>query len=123
MEALTVRNQRDPAMKIEYSGAASGTGAKWSWQSKTEGTGSMEFTDAQAGNRLVYRLRFPEFGMESTGLLAIAPAGGGSKVTWTVDGDTGSSPFKRWFGVLMEPTAGPEFEAGLVNLKKLAESG
>ncbi len=33
----TAWNQRDPAMKIEYGGPASGVGARWTWQSETEG--------------------------------------------------------------------------------------
>ncbi len=119
----TVWNQRDPSMKIEYSGPASGTGARWSWQSKSEGNGSMEFTDAKPGSQLAYRLSFPDFGLQSNGLLAIAPAGAGSKITWTNEGNLGASPVNRWFGVFMDRMVGSDFEAGLANLKKLAESG
>ena len=39
-------NRRDPNMQMEFSGAAPGAGAKWSWQSKSEGNGVMEFTAA-----------------------------------------------------------------------------
>ena len=53
-------NQRDPAMQIQYSGAAQGTGAKWSWQSKTEGNGAMEFTAAVPYKHVDYALSFPD---------------------------------------------------------------
>ena len=35
----SVWNKRDPAMKITYSGPASGAGAKWAWHSASEGDG------------------------------------------------------------------------------------
>lgn len=119
----TVWNRRDPAMTMQYGGASSGVGAKWSWQSATEGSGTMEFTDAKAGERIAYRLAFPEFGMESRGLLTIAPAGGRVRVTWANEGDMGASPVNRWFGLMMDRLVGSDFEGSLANLKRLAESG
>ncbi|MCK6428392.1 MAG: SRPBCC family protein [Burkholderiaceae bacterium] len=118
----TVWNQRDPAMKIEYAGPPSGVGAKWSWQSKTEGNGEMEFTEATPPNRLGYRLSFPEFGMQSKGLLRVVPDGAGVRVSWSNEGDMGSNPLNRWFGLMMDRLVGPDFEGGLANLKRLAES-
>jgi uncharacterized protein YndB with AHSA1/START domain len=119
----SIWNQRDPNMKLEYSGAASGPGARWNWQSATEGNGAMEFTDAVTDQRIAYRLSFPDFGMQSRGLLSIEPAGSGVRVTWTNEGDMGGNPVNRWFGLFMDRLVGPDFEAGLANLKKLAESG
>lgn len=117
----TVWNQRDPAMKIEYGGPPSGSGAKWSWVSKTEGTGNMEFTEAKPGERIGYRLSFPEFDMESSGALTIAPAGDKVRVTWTNEGGLGNNPVNRWFGLMMDGVVGKDFNAGLANLKRLAE--
>jgi uncharacterized protein YndB with AHSA1/START domain len=71
----TVWNRRDPAMKVTYSGAESGQGAKWAWESKSEGEGNMEFTRAEPGKRIEYVLVFPEFGMRSTGALTLLPRG------------------------------------------------
>jgi uncharacterized protein YndB with AHSA1/START domain len=119
----SVWTQRDPAMAIEYAGAASGAGATWSWRSKTEGNGTMTFVEADAGRRLTYRLAFPDFGMQSSGLLLVEPAGSAVRVTWTNEGSMGNNPLNRWFGLFMDRLVGPDFEAGLANLKKLAESG
>ncbi len=77
----TVWNQRDPAMQVQYSGAESGAGAKWSWQSKTEGNGVMEFTAAVPNERIVYALSFPDMGMSSRGELQLVPDGAGTRVT------------------------------------------
>jgi len=115
-------NQRDPKMQVEYGGPAAGAGARWSWRSETEGNGVMEFTEAVAGQRLTYRLSFPDFGMQSTGQLRIEPQGAGVRVTWSNEGDMGASPVNRWFGLFMDRLVGPDFESGLSNLKRLAEA-
>ncbi len=117
----TVWNQRDPNMQIEYGGPESGSGARWSWRSESEGNGDMEFTDAIEGKQLAYRLSFPDFGMQSKGLLRIEPQGGGVRVSWSNEGEMGASPVNRWFGLFMDRLVGPDFEAGLANLKRLAE--
>jgi hypothetical protein len=82
----------------------------------------MEFVEADPPNRLAYRLSFPEFGMQSKGLLRIVPDGAGVRVSWTNEGDMGSNPLNRWFGLMMDRLVGPDFEGGLANLKRLAES-
>lgn len=119
----TVWNQRDPAMKVDYSGPPSGVGARWSWESESEGNGRMEFTEALPNQRIGYKLSFPEFGMQSAGALTIEPAGSGVRVSWTNEGEMGTNPVNRWFGLLMDRMVGKDFEAGLANLKKLAEGG
>jgi uncharacterized protein YndB with AHSA1/START domain len=117
----TVWNQRDPNMEITYAGPESGVGAKWAWKSKSEGNGGMEFTAAEPNKRLGYKLTME--GMNpSTGDVILTPAGNGTKVTWTMAGDAGMNPLTRWFGYFMDRLVGPDFEAGLANLKKLAET-
>ena len=83
----------------------------------------MEFTAAVPNERLDYTLSFPEFGMTSRGQLLLVPEGAGTRVTWTNEGDMGGSPVNRYFGLLMDRMVGPDFEAGLSNLKGLAEKG
>jgi uncharacterized protein YndB with AHSA1/START domain len=117
----SVWNQRDPAMAIVYSGPPSGTGAAWEWKSKTEGDGKMSFTAAEPGKRLAYDLYFPDFGTTSSGALELAADGPGTKVTWIMNGNMGSNPLMRWFALFGDRMVGPDFEAGLANLKALAE--
>lgn len=117
----SVWNRRDPAMKIEYSGPASGAGAAWAWQSKSEGDGKMTFTAAEPGRRVAFDLYFPDFGTTSKGELQFTPEGAGTKVVWTMNGDFGSNPFLRWFALVADSMTGADFDAGLANLKTLAE--
>jgi len=117
----TVWNQRDPSMQITYSGPPSGAGAGWAWQSKSEGDGRMTFTAAEPSARLAYDLFFPDFGTTSRGELAFKAEGAATRVSWTMNGDMGGNPLLRWFALAADRMVGKDFEAGLANLKTLAE--
>ena len=117
----SVWNQRDPAMSITYSGPATGAGAVWEWKSKSQGDGRMTFTAAEPGRRAAFELFFPDFGTTSTGELLLAPEGSGTRVTWTMNGDMGRNPLMRWMALMMDGMVGKDFDAGLANLKALAE--
>ncbi|WP_284616534.1 SRPBCC family protein [Aquabacterium humicola] len=116
-----VWNQRDPQMKIEYSGPPSGKGATWAWQSKSEGDGRMTFTEAVPGRHVIYELYFPDFGTTSHGEIEIAPDGAGHRVTWAMNGNMGRNPLFRWLALNADSMVGNDFDAGLANLKALAE--
>ena len=50
---------KDPAMKRSYSGAASGKGAVYGWEgNKNVGSGRMEILDASAPSKIVIKLDF-----------------------------------------------------------------
>ena len=114
--------RRDPAMKMTYSGAPAGVGAKWTWQSTTEGNGRMEFTAADFNKRVAYKIAFDDFDGAFTGRLDFVPAGKGVRVNWIAEGDVGANPLMRYFALVMDRMLGPDFEAGLANLKQLAET-
>lgn len=115
--------QRDPAMQTEYRGPETGVGAVSEWKSKSQGDGRMTIVEAEAGKRVKFELYFPDFGTTSYGTLQFEAVGGGTQVTWTMDGDMGKNPVNRWMGLMMDKMVGPDFETGLKNLKALAEKG
>lgn len=117
----SVWNQRDPAMTIEYSGAASGAGAVWAWKSKSQGDGRMTFTAVEPPKRLAYDLFFPDFGTTSSGDFQLEANGAATQVTWRMNGDMGANPIYRLMGLFMDKIVGPDFDTGLANLKALAE--
>ncbi|MBU6438294.1 MAG: SRPBCC family protein [Betaproteobacteria bacterium] len=121
----TVWNRRDPAMQVTYSGPDSGPGAGWSWVSKSEGIGHMQFTKADPPVKLDYTIGFGENDRQGTGggSIILDPEGAQTKVTWTMSGNAGNNPVMRWFGLFIDKLIGPDFEAGLANLKALAEKG
>ena len=112
---------RDPAMQVTYTGPDNAVGAKWSWKSKSEGNGAIEFTKLDPNKAVAYSFQME--GMSaSPGDMQLTPEGNATKVTWTMRGDAGLNPLYRWFGYFMDRLVGPDFEAGLKNLKKLAEA-
>ena len=117
----SVWNKRDPSMDVSYSGPPFGQGARWSWKSKSEGTGTMEFVRVEPNRRVQYTLLFPEYNMKSGGAFTLDPAGTSTKVTWTNAGDVGPNPLKHYLAAAMDRMVGPDFEGGLANLKALAE--
>jgi uncharacterized protein YndB with AHSA1/START domain len=117
----SVWTRRDPAMRIVYSGPPFGMGARWTWESRSEGSGTMELTRVEPNRRVEYALFFPAFNIRSAGAIAIEPRNGVMRVTWTNEGDVGGNPLKHYLAAAMDRIVGPDFEQGLANLKTLAE--
>ena len=115
--------ERDPGMKITYSEKSTGVGAWNAWESKSEGNGRMTITTLEPLKRVVYKLEFPDMDMGSIGSMALEPAGSGVNVVWVDAGDLGMNPIHRWFGLFLDKLIGKDFERGLQNLKRLAETG
>lgn len=117
----SVWTQRDPAMAITYSGPQSGAGAAWSWQSKSEGNGTMTLTSVEPGRRVAFDLELAGVDARSKGELRFTPEGSGTRVSWTTDGNLGGNPLYHWLAFFADPLMGPDFDAGLANLKSVAE--
>ena len=115
--------KRDPAMKRTYSGAPQGKGAVYEWEGNSEvGQGRMEITDTADPSRVTIKLDFikPIEG-HNVAEFALVPQGGTTNVTWSMDGP---SPYLgKLIGVFvnMDRMIGTDFEAGLANLKAIAE--
>ena len=112
---------RDPNMKVTYSGPQEGKGAKIKWESEKPsiGTGNMEVVNSEHPKSVELTANFN--GLEGIGDFDLAPAGSGSKVTWSFGYPTGSSPLKRWKALMLDGFIGAEYEAGLLKLKTRVE--
>jgi len=115
-------NRRDPNMKITYKGPPFGMGARWEWDSRSEGAGNIEFTRVEPDRAVEYTLFFAGYNMKSSGELRLEPQGDSTRVTWTSSGDVGGNPLKHYLAMTMDRMVGPDFEAGLAHLKEVAES-
>lgn len=113
----------DPTMKRTHSGAPSGKGAVYAWDGNNEvGAGRMEIAEVSAPSRLTIKLDFsrPMEG-HNTAEFTLVPKGDGSEVTWAM---FGPNPYlSKLIGLFldMDKMIGKDFEAGLANLKALAE--
>src|SRR5680860_1435206 len=112
---------RDPNMKVTYSGQPEGKGAKVEWVSEEPsiGAGSMEIVEAEQSRSV--NLAANINGLEGTSDYDLAPAGSGSKVTWSFGYETGSSPLKRWKALMLDGFIGAEYSRGLEKLKARVE--
>jgi uncharacterized protein YndB with AHSA1/START domain len=114
--------RKDPTIKLGYDGAASGVGAAYSWDSEKLGSGRMEIVESVPASRVAMKLAFTK-PMTTTNRVefALQPQGAQTQVTWTM---TGPMPYLSKLMttfVSMEKMVGPDFEAGLANLKSVAE--
>jgi uncharacterized protein YndB with AHSA1/START domain len=115
---------RDPAMKRDYSGAPSGKGAVYSWDgNKNVGSGRMEILDAPAPSKIVIKLDFfkPFEGHNTAEFTMLPQDASTTNLVWLMHGP--SSFMSKVMHVFMnlDNMIGKDFEAGLVNLKRLAE--
>ena len=113
----------DPNVKLTYSGAQSGKGAVYDWQSKKMGVGRMEIVDTAAPSRVVAKLDFVK-PMEAHNIVefTLEPRGDATNVTWAMHGPM---PFMSKLMTLffsMERMVGGEFEKGLANMKAAVET-
>ena len=114
----------DPAMKVTYSGAASGQGAIYEWAgNSTVGAGRMEILKTAPATGVSVKLDFLQpFEAHNTSDYSIAPASADSTtVTWAM---FGPSPYiSKLMGIFvsMDSMIGKDFERGLGKLKAVAE--
>jgi uncharacterized protein YndB with AHSA1/START domain len=116
--------RKDPAIQLGYEGAASGVDAAYTWQSNEVGAGRMEIIEAAAPDRVAMQLAFTKpFATTNRVEFTLQPQGAMTQVTWAM---TGPMPYLSKLictFVSMEKMVGPDFEAGLANLKAAAEKG
>jgi uncharacterized protein YndB with AHSA1/START domain len=114
--------EKDPAMKRTYSGAATGKGAVYGWEgNKNVGSGRMEILDAQP-QKVTIKLDFlAPFEAHNTAEYTMQPEGASTKVTWAMFGPANYMSKVMTTVMSMEKMVGPDFEAGLAKLKAAAE--
>lgn len=106
---------RDPAMKLTYTGAPKGMGARWSWSSSSEGSGTVSIIGASVPRQLDYIVVVDRFGMVLCQFI-LEPTNSGTRLTWRLESDATWNPIMRWVGLLLDRQLGPDFEAGLDNI-------
>jgi Tfp pilus assembly protein PilV len=113
----------DPAMKTDYSGAESGTGAVYHWTGNDKvGEGRMTLTEAEAPNRIAIRLEFIKpFASVSATTFTLSPEAGGTHVVWAMDGHHNFISKAMCLVTSMDKMLGPDFEKGLATLKSTSE--
>jgi hypothetical protein len=115
--------KKDPAMTRRFSGAAAGVGAVYEWEGNNKvGKGRMEVLKASAPSKVRIDLQFLKpFKAHNTAEFTLAPRGESTAVTWAMYGPLTFMGRVMGLFMNMDRMIGNDFEAGLRNLKALAE--
>ena len=113
----------DADLRRTYSGAPRGLGAVYAWEGKKSGSGRMEITAIEPAARIVIKLDFLKpFAAHNMAEFTFVREGDGTKVTWAMTGPV--TLMSKIMGLFFstEKLVGPQFEEGLANLKRAAET-
>ena len=115
--------EKDPAMKRTFSGVLAGICSVYEWSGNREvGEGRATIVESRPGELVRMKLEFVRpFAGTNMAEFTFKPMGAQTAVTWSF---TGHNNFLcRAIGLFMnmEKMVGSQFEAGLTNLKALAE--
>ncbi len=119
--------QDDPSVVTKLSDKTTGVGAAQSWTSSKAGDGEVEFTECDEDTGIAYDMTFimKDKRVPAKASIRYAPAGDGTEVTWSMQGDLASMmpPVIRG---LMKPVMsgmiGKQFARGLAGLKEKVEA-
>ncbi|MGM0576707.1 MAG: SRPBCC family protein [Myxococcota bacterium] len=113
--------QRDDTIAYSYEGPESGEGAAQTWRSENSGTGRIEIVESEPAERLVTEMSFDEGQLGARSTFRLEAVAGGTRVTWSMEGDMGNNPVGRWLGLIMDGMVGSDYEQGLANLARVVE--
>jgi len=113
----------DPAMKRNFSGAANGKGAVYEWEGNHNvGKGRMEITETSPPSHVVIKLDFIKpFEAHNIAEFMMGSKDDSTNVTWAMHGPTPYMAKVIHIFFSMDSMVGKDFEAGLANLKAIAE--
>ena len=114
---------KDPAMKRTYSGSESGKGAVYEWDGdKNVGKGRIEITDTSPPNKVTIKLTMIKpFEAHNIVEFTMTPQVAATNVAWDMHGPAPFISKVTQVFFCMDGMVGKDFEAGLANLKTLAE--
>jgi len=113
----------DPTMKRTHSGAPSGKGAVYEWEGNSKvGAGRMEILETTPPSNARIQLDFIKpFEGHNIAEYTLQPQGDGTTVTWAMYGPAPFMSKLMQVFVSMDSMIGKDFEAGLANMKAIAE--
>jgi uncharacterized protein YndB with AHSA1/START domain len=113
----------EPNVVMTYDATSAGVGGAYNWKGDKTGEGRMQITESVPAQRVSAKLDFSKpFEAHNNVDFTVQPQGDkGSTVTWAMHGPM---PYLNRVMTIffdMDKTVGKDFEAGLANLKALAE--
>jgi uncharacterized protein YndB with AHSA1/START domain len=119
------QDREDAAMKRTFSGAVNGEGASSEWSGTgNTGRGSMVLTQSQPPGKISVQVDWLKpFATHNVNDFVLEGVGASTKVTWSMRGPNLFMMKVMGVFVNMDRMMGKHFEAGLKNLKEVAERG
>ena len=114
---------KDPAMKRTFGATTVGKGATYAWDGNKEvGQGSMEIQESVPPSRIAIKLDFLKpFEAHNMVDFTLEPQGEATRVSWSMRGPAPFISKVMHVFINMDNMVGRDFEAGLANLKAVAE--
>ena len=115
--------KKDPGMKRSFGGPKEGKGASYAWDGdRNVGEGRMEIVEATAPSKVALKLDFMKpFEAHNKVQFDLIPKGELTEVVWDMQGPVPYVGKIMHVFVNMDRMVGADFEAGLANLKSVAE--
>jgi len=117
--------EMDPEMTKTYAGEDGAVGSSYHWTGNRKvGQGQMTMTEVEANEQVTIDLRFIKpFKSQSVTEMVLSPAGNSTEVTWRMTGPkTFMTKVMNLVGKNMDKMVGPDFEKGLLQLKRITET-
>jgi hypothetical protein len=116
--------KEDPAAKCTFSGPSAGVGSSLEWAGNAKvGAGRMTITDSRPDELVRFKFEFfkPWYCTNTTDFI-FRTTGAGAEVTWAMSMKNNLVAKASGLVMNMDKLMGESFEAGLMNLKNLAEA-
>jgi len=116
-------DKRDPGMKKNYDGPATGPGASYAWSGNNKvGEGRLTIVESKPGQLVSMKLEFTRpFKCTNQVNFTLTPAENGTLVSWIMDGRNNFMAKAFSMIINMDKMVGGDFETGLANLKAVVE--
>lgn len=112
----------DPSMKGAFSGASTGTGSVYEWESKKIGNGRMEITGSVPYSKIEIKLDFIKpFEAHNITDFTLNTKDNYTTVTWAMRGTNSFMVKVMHLFFNMDSMVGKDFETGLASMKTIAE--
>ncbi|QQR86318.1 MAG: SRPBCC family protein [Flavobacteriales bacterium] len=111
--------EQDSSAAFTYEGPASGVGAKYTWESKTIGTGSMTIAEVKPNEEVIMdQHTLTPMESKSKTAFKIAPDGNGTKLTWSMTGEHNFFSKIMCLFTSMDKMIGGQYEKGFERMNK-----
>lgn len=113
--------KEDPEMKIVYKGPEKGVGSSYSWNGPKMSEGTLTILRSQPYDSVIYELAMKGMKPAESGF-HLTKEKDGTMLSWYMKTNIGSNPMMKWMMMLMHGAMEHQFDMGLADIKKIAES-